>query len=69
MFLGLSSLSGWFGSKPGFGPSLFHWGSSVIMDGRYDDDKSLVFTYGQTAFTNISSNIFLQLFLLVHLHI
>lgn len=23
-----------------------HWGSSVIMDGRYDDDKSLVFNVG-----------------------
>jgi hypothetical protein len=29
--------------------SLSHWGSSVIMDGRYDDDKSLVFNYGMTA--------------------
>lgn len=28
-----------------------HWGSSVIMDGRYDDDKSLVFNVGvNTAF-------------------
>jgi hypothetical protein len=24
-------------------PSLSHWGSSVIMDGGYDDDKSLIF--------------------------
>ena len=29
-------------------PSLSHWGSSVIMDGRYDDDKSLIFNYGTT---------------------
>jgi hypothetical protein len=29
--------------------SLSHWGSSTIMDGRYDDDKSLVFNYGMTA--------------------
>jgi hypothetical protein len=28
--------------------SLSHWGSSVIMDGRYDDDKSLVFNFGMT---------------------
>lgn len=28
--------------------SLSHWGSSIIMDGRYDDDKSLVFNYGMT---------------------
>jgi hypothetical protein len=32
---------------PTYAPSLSHWGTSVIMDGRYDDDKSLVFTYGQ----------------------
>jgi hypothetical protein len=32
---------------PTYSPSLSHWGTSVIMDGRYDDDKSLVFTYGQ----------------------
>ena len=29
--------------------SLSHWGSSAIMDGRYDDDKSLVFNYGMTS--------------------
>jgi hypothetical protein len=38
---------------PTFAPSLSHWGTSVIMDGRYDDDKSLLFTYGQTRATNI----------------
>jgi len=32
---------------PSFGPTISHWGTSVIMDGRFDDDKSLVFTYGQ----------------------
>jgi len=32
---------------PTYGPTISHWGTSVIMDGRYDDDKSLVFTYGQ----------------------
>ena len=32
---------------PTYAPSLSHWGTSVIMDGRFDDDKSLVFTYGQ----------------------
>lgn len=26
-----------------------HWGSSVIMDGRYDDDKSFQFNYGQSS--------------------
>lgn len=32
---------------PEFSPTVSHWGTSVIMDGRYDDDKSLIFTYGQ----------------------
>ena len=41
---------------PTYGPSISHWGTSVIMDGRFDDDKSLIFTYGQTATTNIASN-------------
>jgi hypothetical protein len=31
---------------PQFAPNISHWGSSVIMDGRYDDDKSLIFTAG-----------------------
>jgi hypothetical protein len=39
---------------PTYGPSISHWGTSVIMDGRYDDDKSLVFTYGQRTATTIS---------------
>jgi hypothetical protein len=29
-------------------PSLSHWGSSVIMDGQFNDDKSLIFNYGMT---------------------
>ena len=40
---------------PTYGPSISHWGTSVIMDGRFDDDKSLVFTYGQKTATTISS--------------
>jgi len=37
--------------------TLSHWGSSVIMDGRYDDDKSLVFNAGMTtAITNKAIN-------------
>ena len=31
---------------PQAGVTIGHWGSSVIMDGRYDDDKSFVFNYG-----------------------
>jgi hypothetical protein len=33
---------------PTFAPSISHWGTSVIMDGRFDEDNSLIFTYGQT---------------------
>jgi hypothetical protein len=40
---------------PTYGPSISHWGTSVIMDGRFDDDKSLVFTYGQTGVTTITA--------------
>lgn len=35
-------------ASPDTAASLSHWGSSVIMDGRYDDDKSLIFNYGTT---------------------
>ena len=39
-----------------FAPTFSHWGSAVIMDGRYDDDKSLVFTAGNAAYlTNYTS--------------
>ena len=38
---------------PTYAPTISHWGTSVIMDGRYDDDKSLIFTYGQTRATNL----------------
>jgi hypothetical protein len=35
-----------------------HWGSSVIMDGRYDDDKSLIFVAGMTtAINNIGAGV------------
>jgi hypothetical protein len=40
---------------PSYSSQISHWGTSVIMDGRYDDDKSLVFTYGQTTFTTIAA--------------
>ena len=36
-------------SSPDSAPSLSHWGSSTIMDGRFDDDKSLIFNYGSPA--------------------
>jgi hypothetical protein len=40
---------------PTFAPTISHWGTSVIMDGRFDDDKSLLFTYGQTATTGLGA--------------
>jgi hypothetical protein len=40
---------------PTYGPSISHWGTSVIMDGRFDDDKSLVFTYGQSTATAVGA--------------
>ena len=30
--------------EPTFSPALFHWGTSVIMDGRFDSDESYLFT-------------------------
>lgn len=39
---------------PTYVPSLFHWGTSVIMDGRYDSDDSYLFTASgnSLSFTN-----------------
>ena len=31
-------------NAPDFSPAIFHWGTSVIMDGRFDDDKAYLFT-------------------------
>jgi len=39
---------------PTYGPSISHWGTSVIMDGRFDDDKSLIFSFGQVGVTTIA---------------
>jgi hypothetical protein len=40
---------------PEFSPTVSHWGTSVIMDGGYDDDKSLVFTYGQRSTITVAA--------------
>ena len=32
--------------NPTYIPFLFHWGTSVIMDGRFDDDNAYLFTAG-----------------------
>jgi len=43
--------------SPQTASTISHWGSSVIMDGRFDDDKSFVFDAGMTtAISNIPSN-------------
>jgi hypothetical protein len=34
-------------------PIVSHWGVSVIMDGRYDDDKSIIFTAGMNRYLNV----------------
>jgi len=36
-------------------PVLSHWGTSVIMDGGYNDDRSIVFSFAKQATLNISS--------------
>jgi hypothetical protein len=41
-------------AMPTDAPTIAHWGSSVIMDGRFDEDKSLLFTYGQTLGTQLA---------------
>jgi hypothetical protein len=56
------------GANPSYAPTLFHWGTSVIMDGRFDNDKAYLFTaqsktlsftngQGITAVTNGSSTV------------
>lgn len=35
-------------ASPDTAPNLYHWGSSVIMDGQFNDDKSLLFNFGMT---------------------
>lgn len=36
-------------------PSISHWGSSVIMEGRYDEDRAYVYTVGSKTQRSISS--------------
>jgi hypothetical protein len=37
-------------------PVISHWGSSVIMDGRFDDDKAYIFTAGMQRFMQITGS-------------
>jgi hypothetical protein len=41
---------------PVFAPTISHWGTSVIMDGRFDDDKSFVFTQGTSSGISVPAN-------------
>lgn len=44
--------------SPQTASTISHWGSSVIMDGRYDDDRSFVFSVGSTtAIANVAQNV------------
>jgi hypothetical protein len=44
--------------SPQCAPAINHWGSSVIMDGGFDDDKQFEFVAGmQTAITNIGAGV------------
>jgi len=42
-------------TSPDTNASISHWGSSVIMDGQFNDDKSLVFNYGSTTSLSITN--------------
>jgi hypothetical protein len=42
-------------AAPDTAASLSHWGSSVIMDGQFNDDKSLVFNFGTRSPVTIST--------------
>lgn len=37
-------------------PVISHWGSSVIMDGRFDDDKNFIFTAGMQRFLQVAGS-------------
>lgn len=42
--------------SPYFTPVISHWGTSVIMDGRFDDDKSYVFIAGMVSSISVGPN-------------
>jgi hypothetical protein len=43
--------------SPQFAPTISHWGTSVIMDGRFDDDKSFVFTRGMVSTLAVTNGV------------
>jgi hypothetical protein len=42
---------------PAVSSQIAHWGTSVIMDGRFDDDKAFVFTYGQNSLLSVAAGV------------
>ena len=38
-------------------PIISHWGSSVIMDGRFDNDENFIFTGGMTKLLNVGAGV------------
>jgi hypothetical protein len=44
-------------AAPDTAATLAHWGSSVIMDGRFDDDKSLLFNFGQVGNISVGAGV------------
>jgi len=47
---------------PTYSPWFSHWGTAVTMDGGFDQDKNLLFTYGQTTPITIASGVTKALF-------
>ena len=43
--------------SPQHSANVGHWGSSVIMDGRYDDDKSFLFTAGMNSALTVNAGV------------
>ena len=43
-------------TAPSFAPVLFHWGTSLIMDGRFDDDRGYTFSRAGTLNTISTGN-------------
>lgn len=37
-------------------PNVMHWGTSVIMDGGYNDDRSIVFAYARQGILTVNAN-------------
>jgi hypothetical protein len=42
---------------PMYSPIISHWGTSVIMDGRFDEDKSFIFSNGMITTVSIANNL------------